>query len=103
MRRKICLRFLPLPIISGEQFAQQCIAFSVAISPRGIVKVTAQACRKLQGFSRLLVLRAGPSAHSPKSVPDFADFKSRSSRLSIFHLIRSEEHTSELQSLRHLV
>ena len=71
--------------VAVEDFAEQAVAFSVAVGPGGVEEIAAEVDGQLQGFEGFLVVRASPIAHAPEADGHVADLKTRSPERAIFH------------------
>ena len=85
-RRNLRRRVKALAFVAGNRLSEKTVAFALPVGPRSIKEVAAETNRKLQGFERLLVVRATPSAHAPKSGCYITDFNSSPAKLPILHL-----------------
>ena len=58
---------------------------AVTVGPGGIEEIAAEIDGALQRVKRPLVVGAGPAAHAPHTIADFADVPSRAAEAAVAH------------------
>jgi len=83
--RDLRCRIKSLPLVLSNRLPEETVALAFVVAPRCIEKIADEIHRKLQCLERLLVVRATPSPHAPKSGRDVTNFNPRTAKLAIFH------------------
>src|SRR5262249_52330537 len=76
-----------LAAMPREHLSEQLLALAVAVGEGGVEEIAAERDGALERGQRLVVVRAGPAAHTPKAVADFGDRPSESAERTREHLV----------------
>src|SRR5215472_3439731 len=74
-----------VPAIRAENFSKQLFAVALAVSPRGVKKITTEVDSALQRIERFFVVGAAPAGHTPHAVTYFADVPSSAAKTAVAH------------------
>src|SRR5678816_1503830 len=69
----------------SHELSEEALAHTVAVGPRGVEEVAAQANRVVQCLACELVVRAGPACEAPHSVANLAHPPAESAEIPIAH------------------